>query len=322
MDTWPRGPAADQRPEQRVGGRTPQSPPPPKAGREGTSPRHRQRPLDELGQCATGLRNLAVTQSNHQEGEDTPQKRGHNAGNPEADKDMTEASGPQESGGPSPTASSCLVPPHQEPSTGSVPEGRPETAPGHPSPTGTTPDQDLETMPPPPPRPPQQRNTDLFDGEELRAMYDIHANPPPCGLVGALRGNLQDVNPNRLFAVVPLPHAASTDISVRQLQAIVTSRMQIAEDLLDVMIWWFNFNQRDQGLVWVPHLSCALTLVAPPTEPRDAPSTGGRKQAAPQPIANALNIPPYNGLADCESSRAPIGGAASGTWWSDGNQGR
>ena len=76
-------------------------------------------------------------------------------------------------------------------------------------------------MPPSTPRPPQRRNTDLLDGEELRKIYDIHANTPQCGLVASLRRHLQDVNPNRLFAVFPLPHAASTDISVRQLQALV-----------------------------------------------------------------------------------------------------
>ena len=72
-------------------------------------------------------------------------------------------------------------------------------------------------MPPPPPRPPQRRNTDPFDDAELRALYGIHAIAPLRGLVAALREHLQAVNPNRLFAVVPLPHAATTDIFVRQL---------------------------------------------------------------------------------------------------------
>ena len=35
------------------------------------------------------------------------------------------------------------------------------------------------------------------------------------------------------------------------------------------------------------------------------PSTGGRERAAPQPRANALNIPPYKGLAEWESGTAP-----------------
>ena len=48
-------------------------------------------------------------------------------------------------------------------------------------------------MPPPPPKPPQRRNKDLFDGEELRVIYDIHSSTPPCGLVAALRRHLQDV---------------------------------------------------------------------------------------------------------------------------------
>ena len=221
---------------------------------------------------------------------------------------MKQASSHQESGCPLPTTASCPMSPQQEPSTGSVPEGHPDAAPGHPSPTGTTPDRDRETMPPAPPRPPQRRNTDLFDGEELRAICDVHANTHPCGLVAALRRHLQDVNPNRLFAVVPLPHAAFTDISVRQLEALVTPGMQIADDLVEAWIWWFNFNQPDQGGVWVPHLGWAHRLIAPPTEPRPAPSTGDRQRASPQPRANALNIPPYNGRAYWGSRSAPDGG--------------
>ena len=142
-----------------------------------------------------------------------------------------------------------------------------------------------------------------------------------CGLVAALRRHLQDVNPNRLFAVVPLPHAASTDISVRQLHALVTPGMQIADDLVDAWIWWFNFNQPDQGGVWVPHLGWAHTLIARPPEPRPAPSTGGRERAGPQPKANALNIPPYNGLMDWESRTAQTGGATSETWCSHTHKG-
>ena len=77
-------------------------------------------------------------------------------------------------------------------------------------------------MPPPPlPRPPERRNTDTFDDAELRAVYGIHANTPSSGLVAALREHLQYLQ-NRLFVVVPLPHTATTDIIVRQLQALVT----------------------------------------------------------------------------------------------------
>ena len=190
--------------------------------------------------------------------------------------------------------------PQQVPSTGNVPEGHLDTSPGHPSPTGTTLDQDQETCPPHPP----DQHKNLFDEAKLSAVYNIHANTPPCGLVAACRELLQDVNPNRLLAVVPLPHTASTDISVRQLQALVSPRMQIADDLVDAWIWWFNINQPDQGGVWVPHLGWAQTLIAPPTDPRPAPSTGGRERAAPQPRANALNIPPSRGVAQWESRTA------------------
>ena len=160
-------------------------------------------------------------------------------------------------------------------------------------------------MPPPPPRPQQRRNTDLFVEAELRAVYDIHANRSSCGLVAALPEHLQDVNLNRLFAVVPLAHAASTHIPMRQLQAPVTPGMQIADDRVHAWISWFNVNQPDQGGVWVPHLGWAHTLMAPATDARPAPSTGGRERAAPQPKANALGIRPYEGLMEWESRTAP-----------------
>ena len=109
-------------------------------------------------------------------------------------------------------------------------------------------------MPSPQPRQPQRKNTDLFDEPEMRAVCKIHANTPSCGLVPALWEHLQDVNPNRLLAVVPLPHAASTNISVRQLRALVPRGMQIADNVVHTCIWWFNTNEPDQGGVWVPHL--------------------------------------------------------------------
>ena len=85
----------------------------------------------------------------------------------------------------------------------------------------------------------------------------------------------------------------------------MTPGMQIADDLVDAWIWWFNFNQPDQRGVWGPQLGSAHTLIAPLKEPRAAPSTGGRERAAPKPRANARNIPSYKGLADPESRTAP-----------------
>ena len=245
-DTRPRGPAADQRPEQGVRGRTPHTPPP-QAGHDGTCPVQGLWPPSQLGSCATGLPIPDATQPNNRGAEDAPQQRRHGTGDPGADEEMTEASGPQKSSGSPATAASCQMSPQQEPSTGNVPEGHLDTTPGHPSPTGTTPDQDRETMAPLPPRPAHLKNTDLFDEAELRAVYDIHANTPSCRLVAALREHLQNVNPNGLFAVVPLPHAASTDISVRQLQALVSPGIQIADDFVDAWIWWFNVNQPEQA---------------------------------------------------------------------------
>ena len=163
-------------------------------------------------------------------------------------------------------------------------------------------------MPPPPLRPPQQRGTGPFDDAELRALYSIHASTPLSELVATLREHLCDVDPNRLSAVVLLPHAATTEVFVRQLQALVTPGAQVSDDLVEAWIWWFNTHQPAQGGVWVPHLCWAHTLIAPPTEPRPAPSTGGRKRAAPPPRPETLRIPPYEGLAAWENGTARSSG--------------
>ena len=72
-------------------------------------------------------------------------------------------------------------------------------------------------MPLPPPRPLQQPGRGPFDDAELRALYSIRATTTSSELVAALWEHLRDVNPNRLFAVVPLPHAVTTENFVRQL---------------------------------------------------------------------------------------------------------
>ena len=104
--------------------------------------------------------------------------------------------------------------------------------------------------------------------------------------------------------MVPLPHAATTKIFVRQLQALVTPGAQISDDLVEAWIWWFNTHQPAQGGVWVPHLSSVHTLITPLTDPRPAPSTGGRERAAPPPRPDNLRIPPHEGLAAWESGTA------------------
>ena len=109
-------------------------------------------------------------------------------------------------------------------------------------------------MSPPAPRPAHQRGTGPFDFAELRALCGIHASTASSELVAALREHLCDVNPNRLFAVVPLPHAATTEIFVRQLQALFTPGAQVSDDLVEAWIWWFNPHQPAQGGVWVPLL--------------------------------------------------------------------
>ena len=104
--------------------------------------------------------------------------------------------------------------------------------------------------------------------------------------------------------MVALPHAATTEIFVRQLQALVTPGTQITDVLVDAWIWWFNTHQPNQRGIWVPHLGWAHTLIAPPSDPRLAPSTGGWEQAAPPLRAETLNIPPYKDLAEWESRTA------------------
>ena len=217
---------------------------------------------------------------------------------------MTETSDPQESDDPLPANTTRSMPRQREPSTGSVPGGHPGTAPGHPSQTSATPDRHRWTMPLPAPRPPQRRSTGPFDDGDLRALYGIHPTTPSSELVPALREHLWDVNPNRLLAMVPLPHAATTEIFVRLLQALVTPGTQISDDLVEAWIWWFNTQQPAQGGAWVPHLGWVHTLIAPPTDPRPAPSTGGRERAAPPPRPETLRISPYKGLAAWESWNA------------------
>ena len=120
--------------------------------------------------------------------------------------------------------------------------------------------------------------------------------------MAALWEHLRDVNPNRLFAVVPLPHAATTEIFVRQLQAHVIPGAQVSDNLVEEWIWWFNTHQPAEEGVWGPHLGWVHTLIALPTDPRPVPSTGGRERAAPRP--ETLRIPPHEGLAACESGTA------------------
>ena len=217
---------------------------------------------------------------------------------------MTETSSPKESADPLLATTTCSVPQQREPSTEYVPGGHPGTTSRHPSPTSVTLHQDRVTMPPPPPRPPQQRGTGPFGDAELRALYGIHASTPSSKLVAALGEHLRDIDPNRLFAVVPLPHAATTGIFVRQLQALVSPGEQVSDHLVEAWIWWFNTHQPAQGGLWVPHLGLVRRLIAPPTDPRPTPSTGGREQAVPLPRHETLRIPPHEGLAAWESRTA------------------
>ena len=85
---------------------------------------------------------------------------------------------------------------------------------------------------------------------------------------------------------------------MRQLRVLLSPGMQIADNLVDAWIWWFNANRPDQGGVLVLHLGWAHTLIAPPADTGPMPSKGGRERAAPQPGANTLSFPPYKDLAE------------------------
>ena len=302
-DTRPREPAADPRPAEGMGGQPPPHPPPRARGSD-TGPGLGYRPPDRPDPWTTGSPTPAATQPNRQGTGGASQHRGHDASDQGADAEMTEAPGPQESDGPLPAAAPCSVPQQREPSMEYAPGGDPGTTSRHPSPTSATRDQDRMTMPPPPPRPPQQRGTGPFDDAELRALWGIQATKPSSELVAPLREHFRDVNPNRLFAVVPLPQAATTEIFVRQLQALVNPGTQISDDLVEAGICCFNTHQPAQGGVWVPHPGWVHKLIAPPKDPGPVSSTGGRERAAPPPRPEIFRIPPHEGLAAWESGTA------------------
>ena len=115
-------------------------------------------------------------------------------------------------------------------------------------------------------RPPQLRGKGPLDHEELRVAYHVNHSSPPHTLVEALWGHFLGLDPDRRFAVAPLPHGA-TIICVRQLQALLSPGERTPDSLVDMWIWWLNIHQPDQGRVWVPHLALAHTLIAPPPAP-------------------------------------------------------
>ena len=143
-----------------------------------------------------------------------------------------------------------------------------------------------------------------FDNAELRALYGIQATTPSSELVATLREHLRDVNPDWLFAVVPLPHTATTEIFVRQLEALVTRGHRSQTTLLNRGSGGSTPYKPAQGGAWVPHLGWVHTLIAPPTDPRPGPSIGGRERADPPPRPENLCILPHEGLAAWESGTA------------------
>ena len=108
--------------------------------------------------------------------------------------------------------------------------------------------------------------------------------------MATLREHPRNVDPNRLFAVVPLPHAPTTQIVVRQLQALVSPGTQVSDDLIEAWIWWFNTHKPAQGGVRVPHLCWVHTLIAPLTDPQAR--THHRRPGAGRPSTETRQ-PPY-----------------------------
>ena len=113
---WTHGqvkPAADQRPAQGVGGLPLETPPPHERGA--------MTPVPDTGtghpinQAHAPQASPPATRRNRQGAEDAPQQREHDASGQGGDAEMTEASGPQESGNPLPPAAACSMPQQSSP---------------------------------------------------------------------------------------------------------------------------------------------------------------------------------------------------------------
>ena len=101
-------------------------------------------------------------------------------------------------------------------------------------------------MPPELPRPPGLRDTGPLKQEELRRAYGVYHRTPPQGLLNSLLGPFQGLHANRLFAVAPLLHGA-TSVYARQLEGFLNPGERVSDNLVDVWIWWFHLHQPDQG---------------------------------------------------------------------------
>ena len=259
----------------RMGGEdNPPNIPPLQAGCDDTGPEREHRPPNQLGLYTRGFLTPAATRQNRRGAGVAPQQREHDRSGAGADAEMTGTSGPKDSGDSLPTAEACSMPQQQEPSMGNVPRGLPGTAQGQPSPTGATPDQDREAVPPP--LPPTTTT------EELRALYGIHTT--------ALSTRSSASPPRTPPERRPEQALRRSPPDTRRNNRSPTSGTQITDDLVDAWIWWFNTHQPDHGGIWVPQLGWAHTLIAPSTNPspRQAPGAGtdcpaSRSRDSPHP---------------------------------------
>ena len=216
-------------------------------------------------------------------------------------EEITENSEPGEpSATPPPTRHPGLGPPKLGTSAGDLHTGEFNSASGAIPPPGTLAAQDREVVPPQPRIPAQSRGMGGLDPGDLRGAYNVYHSTPRHTLVDALLGHIQGLRPDRSFAPAPLRRGA-VNIFLRKLQAPLISQERTRNDLLVRPIWWFNLHQPDKGRVWVSHLAWSHTLIAPRTRPRPAPSPRGQERAPSQLTADALNIPPHNGLSAWES---------------------
>ena len=88
-------------------------------------------------------------------------------------------------------------------------------------------------MPPPHHSPPQLWDTGPLNREELREMYDVYQNTPLHSVADTLWRHLPGLDPNRRFAVAPLPHGAA-NVYMRHLQTIPGPRERVPHNLIDL----------------------------------------------------------------------------------------
>ena len=214
---------------------------------------------------------------------------------------MTETSCPQESDNRLPPATACSMPQQPEPSTGYVPGGHPGTTIGH--------------------SPPDWRHGGPGPGDHappapLTTATEEHGSLRRRGTEGALRhprnrtlerasGSPPGPPPERQPEQALRRGPPAAPRNNRNLCAAAPS----ASHPRDTDHRRFNTHQQDQGGIWVPHLGWAQTLIAPPTDPRSALSTGGPGTGRPATESPNPPHPTVRGPGGMEKQDSPRQGA-------------